>query len=145
MNPSSGETKPSFEMPPTPDNEGLEQQHDKQMEQSGHSESAAGKQQPAALNNAPVLALPSDLPTVAPVSLPTDDAKDDKTTPTTGQPLVNHDSHRIEKVWVDRAKKVITQTRENPHAQKHEMSLVKADYIRMRYNKTIPTDGAEKS
>jgi hypothetical protein len=144
MNPSSGETKFKFEVPQTPATEGLEEQHDKKMEQTGHSESAAGKQQPAALNSA-VLALPTDIPTAAPVTVPTDDAaKDDKATQESSTQLVDHDSNRIEKVWVDRAKKVISQTRDNPHAQKQGMSEVKAEYIRMRFNKTIPTDGAKK-
>jgi hypothetical protein len=143
MNPSSGETKFQFEVPQTPATEGLEEQHDKKMEETKQSESAAGKHQPAALNST-VLMLPTDIPAAAPVTIPTDVKSDDKADADAPAQPLDHDSHRIEKVWVDRAKKVISQTRDNPHAQKQEMSKVKAEYIRMRFNKTIPTDGAKK-
>jgi len=127
--------------PPT---EGPEQQHDKKMEQTGQSESGAGKHQPQAVTTQ-VMQLPTDIPAAAPVAIPsdTDQGAQDKAD-TVRQHEAAHDSHRIEKQWVDRAKRVIAQTRDNPHAQKHEMSQVKAEYIRTRFNKTIPTDGTAK-
>ena len=140
MNPGSGETRAPFEMPAEPV-EGSEQQHDKQMEKRGASESAAGKHQPPAAS-APVMQLPVDIPDAAPVSIPSDDQQDDqhKADSLEAQGAA-HDSHKIEKQWVERAKKVITQTKTDPHAQKQHVSVVKAEYIRKRFNKTIPTDG----
>lgn len=142
MNPSSGENLPTpqFEVPPP--SEGSEQQHDQRMEQAGQSESGAGKQQPAALNTA-VLQLPTDIPVADPVALPTDD-KDDKDPKDPYPEETAQDTHRIEVQWVDRAKKVIAQTKDDPRTQKIQMSQVKAEYIRKRFNKTIPTDAAPK-
>lgn len=137
MNPSSGETQPQFEVPQPA--EGLEQQHDKQMEKSNPSESAAGKQQPQALNTA-VLPLPADIPAAAPVTIPSEPAQDDAKKTADDKTQYAHDSNRIEKQWIDRAKKVISQTRDDPHTQKSQMSKVKAEYIQKRFNKTIPTD-----
>ncbi|MEX2006815.1 MAG: hypothetical protein WD877_01410 [Candidatus Saccharimonadales bacterium] len=47
---------------------------------------------------------------------------------------------RIEKEWVDKAKAVVAQTQDDPHEQKHQMSKVKAAYVRQRFGKTIRTD-----
>ncbi|MGA3150737.1 MAG: hypothetical protein ABSD10_04000 [Candidatus Saccharimonadales bacterium] len=136
MNPSSGEIKPQFETPQG--DEGLERQHDRAMEQTGGEETAVGKQSPK--NDSTALALPADIPDANPVAIPADQTQADKSSQTAGPKEVAHDSHRIEKQWVERAKKVIAQTKDDPHTQKHNMSLVKADYIHKRFNKTIPTD-----
>ena len=138
MNPSSGESisapTPQFEAPQPA--QGPEQQHDKKMEESGQSEAGAGKQQPAALNA--VLQIPVDIPAAAPVAIPADTTQDDQSA--SGTDLHQTDSRVMEAQWVERAKKVIAQTKDDPHAQKQKMSQVKAEYIRKRFNKTIPTD-----
>lgn len=43
----------------------------------------------------------------------------------------------IEKEWVEKAKRIVEQTRNDPHKQSDELTLVKADYMKQRYNKTI--------
>ena len=138
MNPSSGESipTPQFEAPAPA--EAAEQRHDKNMEKSAPTESAAGKHQPQALN-VPVLALPTDIPAAAPVAIPDDTTQGDESNVSQSQ-QADRDSHRIESQWVERAKKVIAKTKDDPHSQKEEMSQVKAEYIRKRFNKTIPTD-----
>ena len=55
------------------------------------------------------------------------------------------DSDLIEKEWVDRAKQIIAKTADDPHRQKHEMSKMKAAYIKKRYNKAVRTDEAPAS
>src|SRR5476649_2954193 len=117
MNPSSGESIPTPQFEALPPVEGPEQQHDRAMEKNNPSESAAGKLQPPA---SALPALPVDIPAAAPVALPTDD---------NGQaPADSHpgdtarDTHVIEKQWIDRAKKVVAQTKTDPHAQKQKMS-----------------------
>lgn len=45
------------------------------------------------------------------------------------------DNDLIEQEWVDKAKAIIEKTREDPHMQNKEISEVKADYIKKRYNK----------
>lgn len=47
------------------------------------------------------------------------------------------DNDLIEQEWVDKAKAIIEKTREDPHMQNKEISEVKADYIKKRYNKEI--------
>jgi hypothetical protein len=43
----------------------------------------------------------------------------------------------IEKEWVERAKQVVERTRNDPYRQSEELTAVKADYLKKRYNKTI--------
>lgn len=47
------------------------------------------------------------------------------------------DSDLIEKEWVAIAKQIVGQTRNDPYVQNKEMSKVKADYIKKRYNKDL--------
>lgn len=55
----------------------------------------------------------------------------------TGAPPIAADVDLIEQEWVSRAKRIVEQTREDPHMQNKEMSKFKADYIKKRYNKDI--------
>ena len=47
----------------------------------------------------------------------------------------------IEKEWVDRAKKIISQTRDNPYEQEKAVSKLQADYIQKRYGKEVKLSG----
>jgi hypothetical protein len=51
--------------------------------------------------------------------------------------LIADDVDVIEKEWIDKAKKIVNATREDPHAQEHEVSRLQADYLMKRYNKQI--------
>jgi hypothetical protein len=44
-----------------------------------------------------------------------------------------------EKIWVEKAKQVVERTREDPYRQSEELTVVKAEYLKQRYNKTIKT------
>jgi hypothetical protein len=55
----------------------------------------------------------------------------------TGNPLVANDDDLIEKEWVDKAKKIIQQTRSDPYEQEKEVSKLQADYIKKRYGKDV--------
>lgn len=46
----------------------------------------------------------------------------------------------IEKKWVVKAKDIVNNTKGNPHAQNLELSKMKAEYIKKRYNKDIRID-----
>lgn len=52
-------------------------------------------------------------------------------------PLTADDGDLIEKEWVNKAKKIVDSTREDPYTQSKELTVFKADYLRKRYNKTI--------
>lgn len=58
-------------------------------------------------------------------------------------PVAAADDDLIEKEWVEKAKKVIAETRHDPHLQEAEVSKLQADYLQKRYGKTVklPSDG----
>lgn len=47
------------------------------------------------------------------------------------------DDDLIEKEWVDRAKRIVEQTRDDPHEQSDQLNGVKVDYMKQHYDKTI--------
>lgn len=47
------------------------------------------------------------------------------------------DSDLIEKEWVNKAKQIVEKTRDDPYKQTEELTLVKVDYMKKRYNKTL--------
>lgn len=53
------------------------------------------------------------------------------------------DDDLIEKEWVEKAKKVIAETKHDPYMQEHEVSKLQADYLKKRYGKAVnmPSDG----
>jgi hypothetical protein len=55
----------------------------------------------------------------------------------TGNPLVAADDDLIEKEWVDKAKKIVQQTRSDPYTQEKEVSKLQADYMKKRYGKDV--------
>lgn len=52
-------------------------------------------------------------------------------------PSEAEDSDLIEKEWVERAKQIVAHTRHDPHEQQKALSLMKADYMKKRYNRDI--------
>jgi len=58
-------------------------------------------------------------------------------TPSDNNPAVAADEEVIEKEWVDKAKKIITETKDDPHKQEQEVSKLQADYLKKRYGKDI--------
>ena len=65
--------------------------------------------------------------------------------PTTGIPappvmtdaMIADDADLIEKEWVERAKAIVMQTKNDPHLQNKEINKVKAAYVKKRYNKDL--------
>lgn len=84
---------------------------------------------------APVL---PPLPTIAPPA-PAQQAPATDTNPPAAA-----DEDLIEKEWVEKAKKVIADTKHDPYLQEQEVSKLQADYLKKRYGKTVnlPADGA---
>lgn len=64
-----------------------------------------------------------------------DDAFTD--TATTHTPAVAADDDVIEKEWVNKAKKVINQTKGDPYTKEREVSKLQADYMQKRYGKQV--------
>jgi hypothetical protein len=54
-----------------------------------------------------------------------------------GSPVIADDADLIEKEWVQKAKQIVAETKNDPHKQNEEISRFKADYLKKRYNKDI--------
>lgn len=52
-------------------------------------------------------------------------------------PLVAADEDLIEKEWVDKAKEIIEQTRDDPHARTQKVNELQRDYLQKRYGKVV--------
>lgn len=52
-------------------------------------------------------------------------------------PMIADDVDVMEKEWVDKAKRIVSETKDNPHQQEKEVSKLQADYLMKRYNKKI--------
>lgn len=74
-------------------------------------------------------------------SLPAPVAVDDTTqivTPSTNAtPLVAADDDLIEKEWVDKAKQVISETKDDPYRREQEVKKLQNEYILKRYSHKI--------
>ena len=57
-------------------------------------------------------------------------------------PLAAGDDDLIEKEWVDRAKKIIAETKDDPYRREKEISKLQVEYIRRRYGREIGSSGA---
>ncbi len=93
------------------------------LEQRGEVQSAA----PAVV----VPVLPAPVAPAIPQPAPADDTVVDDT------PLVANDDDLIEKEWVDKAKKIIVQTKDDPYTREQEVGKLQADYLRKRYGKEL--------
>ncbi len=56
---------------------------------------------------------------------------------TNSNPSVAGDDDLIEKEWIDKIKKVIESTKENPYRRELEIGKLQRDYIRKRYGRVI--------
>ncbi|HEY1086026.1 MAG TPA: hypothetical protein VGE34_04890 [Candidatus Saccharimonadales bacterium] len=73
------------------------------------------------------------LPTpIAPTTQADDSSLQDDDTPQAAG-----DDDVIEKEWVDKAKKVISETKDDPYKQERAVSKLQADYLRKRYGKQL--------
>ena len=76
-----------------------------------------------------------------PVPVVADDQQQASTLPQTAAPLVAADEDLIEKEWVDKAKKILAQTRDDPFTREREISKLQIEYIRRRYGREIGDSG----
>jgi len=138
MQPGSGENQVNFELPQTPQGELVEDKSLEELPTKSPENRPQGQSVQASSAAASSIALPSN--TVAGM------LNDDGSAQTQASSTIPHatakDTDRIEKVWVDKAKAIISKTKDDPFEQKHEISRVKAEYIKNRFNKTIKADDA---
>jgi hypothetical protein len=58
-------------------------------------------------------------------------------TATNVNPITANDDDLIEKEWVDRAKKIVSETRSDPYQQEKAVSQLQIDYIKKRYGRKL--------
>ncbi len=84
---------------------------------------------------------PAVVPTVPVIPVLTPSLQDDNTpvaqTLMDDNPLSASDEDLIEREWVDKAKRIVRETRTDPYRQEDEVSKLQADYIKKRYGKDI--------
>lgn len=98
----------------------------------------AAAAQPAVPNPAPVPAQPLPAPQPAAPAGPTSPvAAQPANSADTTTPLIADDTDLIEKEWVEKAKQLVDQTKDDPYKQNKEINKFKATYIKKRYNKDI--------
>lgn len=134
MNPNRGEMG-NFELPPQPAPPEGEAKQEQAVETPAARPETSGNRP-----KAPALpAIPQDIPDAGQpvIAAPPQDV----TVPAdTGISDANPD--HIEHEWVNKVKNVVASTRDDPYQQKDQMSKVKAEYIKKRFNKQIKTDEA---
>ena len=87
---------------------------------------------------APAVApLPTTLPTSIPLPNPVQPQQSVAEPSDDDNPAIAGDDDVIEKEWVDKAKKIIAETKDDPYRREREVSRLQADYLQKRYNKTI--------
>jgi hypothetical protein len=130
MNPSSSEQSPGVIVAPAETGQ-------QPAEQAAFSVESVPTPTSPGLAAPPIIPLPplSDRSTTAATAPAA--AQDDTTTvlPSVAMPLTDDDL--IEKEWVNKAKAIVERTRDDPYKQSEELTLVKADYMKKHYNKTI--------
>lgn len=75
-----------------------------------------------------------------PVTLPTPVVSDDDAATqaaTDDMPAVAADEDLIEKEWVDKAKRIIADTHDDPAARERQVGRLQADYLKKRYGKEL--------
>lgn len=96
-------------------------------------EVGAAESRESAQIEASQVAMPAvqSLPTPVTSNQQASSATDDKTT------LIANDDDLIEKEWVDKAKKIIAETKDDPYKRELEISKLQVEYIRKRYGREI--------
>ncbi len=102
------------------------------LEQLGDN---ASKERSGTVNDNPQIAADDAVVAVPGVPAPVQDDVASNGSVTT--PVVAADDDVIEKEWVNKAKKVINETKGDPYAKEREVSKLQADYMQKRYGKQV--------
>ena len=77
------------------------------------------------------------LPTVPLPATPAVQVPVSTTTSTDDTPLIASDDDLIEKEWVDKLKRIITLTKDDPYERARVIAQLQADYLKKRYNREM--------
>ena len=109
------------------------------LDNAARFENAVEKQQDDRVeqDNQPPVALPT---------IPLDDAAASDSSAAQPQlsddtPLVAGDNDLIEKEWIDKAKKIIEETRDDPYTRERSINKLQIEYIKKRYGRELGNTG----
>lgn len=60
---------------------------------------------------------------------------------TVDSPLAAADDEVIEQEWVQKAKQIVSQTKDDPYSQESQIGKLQADYIKKRYGREVKLSG----
>lgn len=132
MNPELPQVRPSVEsLPPASSGEIRLDGDIDQLEIEGRSAerpaaSVADSQMPATI-----------LPTIPAPAPPAVQAPASTAASTDDTPLIAGDDDLIEKEWVDKLKRIITLTKDDPYERARVIAQLQADYLKKRYNREM--------
>ncbi|MBC7868996.1 hypothetical protein H7X69_02350 [Candidatus Saccharibacteria bacterium] len=77
------------------------------------------------------------LTTILPTPVLTDVPTADDSSVVSDTPIVAGDDDLIEKEWVEKAKKIVAETRDNPYGREKAVSQLQRDYLMKRYGREL--------
>lgn len=77
------------------------------------------------------------LPTIPAPVPPSAQAAAPASTPSDDTPLIAGDDDLIEKEWVDKLKRIIALTKDDPYERARVIAQLQADYLKKRYNREM--------
>lgn len=127
--------KPEFEAEPRQATEALPAQPPINPETTPNK----GQELSRETNGSPVVPPQQATPYVVPIPPAHSQTLSDDQMPQSGNdsPAVADDVDVIEKEWVDRAKKIVEETKDDPHQQEIAVNQLQADYLMKRYGKQV--------
>lgn len=133
MNPQANESSPSFSLPEvSPDKQPVTAAQEQQTAHKSEKQSAVALEQ----------SVPAPAASAAPPAQTTSDTASQQAVPATGgsasnMPQIADDTDLIEKEWVDKAKEIVARTAHDPYLQNKEVTKMRADYLKKRYDKDV--------
>ncbi len=124
--PPISEKQPTPQSTPETTEKSREVQNPAQFETSSQNKGAAAA--------VPPIQLPQYTPQPLPVNKGV--AVQDDNSQQSGVQLAQ-DKDLIEKEWVNKAKRIVQSTRDNPYKQTEDLTILKADYMQKKFNKTL--------
>lgn len=101
------------------------------IERGAERQEQASESQARAADDTPVLP-----PPVMPVAYDTT-ASNTTLSSVSDTPIIANDDDLIEKEWVDKAKRIITETKDDPYRREEAVVKLQADYLQKRYGRKI--------
>jgi hypothetical protein len=120
----------AYHAPETPSGTEVASERPKAPEKPASPEAPEANAQPS--TGAPSLPALPQLP-----SLPAPQVSVSQTKHSDDNPASAADEDLVEKEWIDKAKKIVAQTRDDPYTQEKEVSKLQADYLKKRYGREL--------